>query len=90
MRITLTILLVFLLAVCRGQDLMPVRIKTIKNGVERNFNGYAVMTYDTARNGKYYHSLSDSLPHYIVPTVFLNAKKRVVKDTVIFFNYIFK
>ncbi len=89
MRTILTILLVFLLAVCRGQDTLPYRITTVRSGKTIVITGYAVMGYDTVYN-RIHNTPAGAANYDIIPVLFLNKRKRPIKDTVIFHTPIIK
>lgn len=89
MRITLTILLICLVAVCRSQDTLPCRITTTRNGNTKTITGYAVMVYDTVYN-RIQNTPAGAANYYITPVLFLNSRKRPIKDTVVFHSPIIK
>jgi len=74
----------------RAQTL-PARIllKT-PAGQLKTITGYAVMAPDTAMNRIHNIPYNDSIPHFIFPAAFLNARRKPVTGIVINFDYILK
>lgn len=95
MRLFILISVLLVASVCIAQQntnsLLPMRITVITNtGVKKEITGYGVMQYDTAMNRLYNNPVSDSLPHFVQPVAFLNARKKPIKGSVVLFSYIIK
>ena len=85
-----TIIILLISFSCRAQTL-PARIllKT-PAGQLKTITGYAVMAPDTAMNRIHNIPYNDSIPHFIFPAAFLNARRKPVTGIVINFDYILK
>lgn len=87
----LRILIILLISTaCRAQTL-PVRmlVKT-PSGTLKTISGFAVMAPDTAMNRIHNITPADSIPHFVFPAAFLNARRKPVSGIVINFDYLFK
>lgn len=73
------------------RDTIPMRI-TYKTpaGAVKKVNGWGVMIPDSTMNRLHDVPNGGLLPHYIMPSAFLNAKKRPISGFVINFDYLFK
>lgn len=89
MKYIITILMLF--GVAQAQDTMPMRF-TYKSpaGKIRTVAGYGILAPDTALNRMHNNPGVDSLPHAIMPVVFLDRRKRPVAGLVVSFDFIFK
>lgn len=95
MRLLILISFLLIAAASNAQQnapsLLPMRITVITSaGVKKEITGYGVMQYDTAMNRLHNNPISDSLPHFVQPVAFLNARKKTIKGSVVLFSYIIK
>lgn len=93
MKYLLTILTLILTSSSKGQvrDTVPMRVTFMNaTGSIRTIQGFGILVSDTAMNRVHNVPEIDSLPHYVLPVAFLNARKKPVTNKIINFDYILK
>lgn len=93
MKYLLTILTLIFTSSVKGQvrDTIPMRITFInESGAIRTIKGFGILVSDTAMNRARNVPEIDSLPHYVFPVAFLNARKKPVTNKIINFEPILK